>query len=81
MRQQVRKIEFSTETNSYDIPEGWEIDKFLDVTGNYAIVVLFRHETTEEYNRRTGIATVTTNYGGTPVTAPRFDNTTGTWRY
>lgn len=54
MKQQVKKIEFTADNTAYDIPNGWTIDKFLDVTGNYAIVVLTKEETAEEYNVRMG---------------------------
>lgn len=49
MQKQIMKIDLSV-SNIYNIPEGWEIDKFLDVQGNYIILVLNKMPAQEELN-------------------------------
>lgn len=48
MKKQIYKMNLSTESAGYEIPEGWQLDKFLDVNADYVIMVLNKIQTRAE---------------------------------
>lgn len=88
MKQQIYKMSLTEASAGYEIPEGWELDKLLDVQANYVIMVLNKivtaAEAQAEYNARYGVAptqaynTEPGGYGYATTTATNNYGTFGT---
>ena len=71
MKQKIYKVEFTVGTFEHEFPEGWKLNKFLDVNENYFVALLDKVYTPEEerqmyqqHQDRYGAVTATTAVNG-----------------